>query len=204
MHHGHHHANNAPSPQTNGTNGAAAFTTPAIPYQSPGSLPQRTTSTFTTSSAPQDSTSDRVSTRPVPAGDSGWGGYTGTSTDSFRDSGLGSGGGFAGGDQPGGSTPPEIGRTNSSAPRPVAPGVEETVTVTSISEKEGMMFFQHRNYEVTSARRNSRVIRRYSDFVWLLDCLHKRYPFRQLPLLPPKRVASKSYFSFQYWKTSRD
>jgi sorting nexin-8 len=51
--------------------------------------------------------------------------------------------------------------------------------------------FQHRNYEVTSARRNSKVIRRYSDFVWLLDCLHKRYPFRQLPLLPPKRVASE-------------
>lgn len=25
--------------------------------------------------------------------------------------------------------------------------------------------------------------------MWLLDCLHKRYPFRALPLLPPKRVA---------------
>ena len=51
--------------------------------------------------------------------------------------------------------------------------------------------FQHNNYEVKSARRGSTVIRRYSDFVWLLDCLHKRYPFRQLPLLPPKRVAGK-------------
>ncbi|KAK3068312.1 Sorting nexin mvp1, partial [Coniosporium uncinatum] len=47
----------------------------------------------------------------------------------------------------------------------------------------------HRNYEVSSVRRSSKVVRRYSDFVWLLDCLHKRYPFRQLPLLPPKRVA---------------
>jgi len=56
-------------------------------------------------------------------------------------------------------------------------------------EKEGMFFFQHHNYEVTSSRRGSKVIRRYSDFVWLLDCLHKRYPFRVLPLLPPKRVA---------------
>ena len=55
-----------------------------------------------------------------------------------------------------------------------------------------MFLFQHRNYEITSVRRNSKVIRRYSDFAWLLDCLHKRYPFRQLPLLPPKRVASKS------------
>lgn len=58
-----------------------------------------------------------------------------------------------------------------------------------LEEKEGMFMFQHRNYEVASVRRNSKVIRRYSDFVWLLDCLHKRYPFRQLPLLPPKRVS---------------
>jgi hypothetical protein len=49
--------------------------------------------------------------------------------------------------------------------------------------------FQHHNYEVSSLRRGSKVIRRYSDFVWLLDCLQKRYPFRVLPLLPPKRVA---------------
>jgi len=62
------------------------------------------------------------------------------------------------------------------------------VTVGLLDEKEGMFMFQHRNYEVASVRRNSKVIRRYSDFVWLLDCLHKRYPFRQLPLLPPKRV----------------
>ncbi len=67
--------------------------------------------------------------------------------------------------------------------------IEETVTVTLLPEKEGMFLFQHRNYEVKSSRRGSTVIRRYSDFVWLLDCLHKRYPFRLLPLLPPKRVA---------------
>jgi sorting nexin-8 len=70
-------------------------------------------------------------------------------------------------------------------------GIEEVITVTALAEKEGIFMFQHRNYEVASARRNSKVVRRYSDFVWLLDCLHKRYPFRQLPLLPPKRVASK-------------
>jgi sorting nexin-8 len=58
-----------------------------------------------------------------------------------------------------------------------------------LEEKEGMFLFQHRNYEVGSIRRNSKVIRRYSDFVWLLECLHKRYPFRQLPLLPPKRMS---------------
>lgn len=68
-------------------------------------------------------------------------------------------------------------------------GPEEVITVTLLPEKEGLFMFQHRNYEVKSARRGSSVVRRYSDFVWLLDCLHKRYPFRQLPLLPPKRVA---------------
>ncbi|CAP96888.1 Sorting nexin mvp1 [Penicillium rubens] len=73
--------------------------------------------------------------------------------------------------------------------RSTNPQVEETVTVTLLPEKEGLFMFQHRNYEVKSARRGSTVIRRYSDFVWLLDCLQKRFPFRQLPLLPPKRVS---------------
>lgn len=67
----------------------------------------------------------------------------------------------------------------------------ETITVTLLPEKEGIFMFQHHNYQVTSIRRGSQVVRRYSDFVWLLDCLHKRYPFRQLPLLPPKRVAGE-------------
>ena len=75
-------------------------------------------------------------------------------------------------------------------------GVEETVTVTLLPDKEGMFLFQHRNYEVKCVRRTSSVVRRYSDFVWLLDCLHKRYPFRQLPLLPPKRVAGKKSFYY--------
>ncbi|KAF8465330.1 hypothetical protein BDZ91DRAFT_776676 [Kalaharituber pfeilii] len=66
---------------------------------------------------------------------------------------------------------------------------EDGVTVTALPEKEGMFLFQHRNYQISSGRRGSRVVRRYSDFVWLLDCLHKRYPFRCLPLLPPKRIA---------------
>ncbi|GCB23400.1 sorting nexin mvp1 [Aspergillus awamori] len=70
-----------------------------------------------------------------------------------------------------------------------SPRLEEVITITLLPEKEGMFMFQHRNYEVKSARRQSTVVRRYSDFVWLLDCLHKRYPFRQLPLLPPKRLA---------------
>lgn len=67
-------------------------------------------------------------------------------------------------------------------------GVEESVLVVLMPEKEGMFMFQHHNYEISSLRRGSKVVRRYSDFVWLLDCLNKRYPFRVLPLLPPKRM----------------
>lgn len=73
------------------------------------------------------------------------------------------------------------------------PQVEESVSITLLPEKEGVFMFQHRNYEVKSARRGSTVVRRYSDFVWLLDCLQKRFPFRQLPLLPPKRVSGTYY-----------
>lgn len=79
--------------------------------------------------------------------------------------------------------------------RALGRGVDEIVVVTLLPEKEGLFMFQHRNYQVSSARRGSKVTRRYSDFLWLLECLQKRYPFRQLPLLPPKRVAGMSISS---------
>ncbi len=164
MHKGHAH-----------TNGVAA------------AAPQRTTSTFTTGAAdPSDSTGS-YNGNTSSAGNnesSSWGAAGAYSAGNGTGYGAApsSGGGFGGDD----SSPP--------APRRAVPtratsrGAEEVVTVGLLDEKEGMFMFQHRNYEVASVRRNSKVIRRYSDFVWLLDCLHKRYPFRQLPLLPPKRV----------------
>jgi sorting nexin-8 len=89
-----------------------------------------------------------------------------------------------------GSNPPPapIGLPRSTSGR-TGSAIEENILVALMPEKEGMFMFQHHNYEVSSQRRGSKVIRRYSDFVWLLDCLQKRYPFRVLPLLPPKRVA---------------
>lgn len=45
-------------------------------------------------------------------------------------------------------------------------GPEEVVTVSVLPEKEGMFMFQHRNYQIASSRRGSRVVRRYSDFAW--------------------------------------
>ncbi|KAI2642481.1 hypothetical protein GGS21DRAFT_537027 [Xylaria nigripes] len=103
---------------------------------------------------------------------------------------FGGGGGADNGAQ-GGRDPsnnPPAGHTRTLSSARAGNAVGENITVTLLPEKEGMFMFQHHNYEVASVRRGSKVIRRYSDFVWLLDCLHKRYPFRALPLLPPKRV----------------
>ncbi|CAK4030076.1 Sorting nexin mvp1 [Lecanosticta acicola] len=155
-----------------------------------GGAGQRTTSAFTTSAAEPSDTSGNYENGQSGTGQgtgSSWGGtsYEGGNTESFGNAAAtGEGSGF--GDEGNGSG------TTRRPPQPrvqTNKGVEELVTVNLLEEKEGMFMFQHRNYEVASVRRNSKVIRRYSDFVWLLDCLHKRYPFRQLPLLPPKRVA---------------
>ena len=154
--------------------------------------PQRTTSSFTTSGVePTDSTgSGPGSYNPPPAGTgdnpaSSWSGAVSYGAENGAGFGAGSsaGGGFGGDDNS-----PVAPRRAAAPTRPTSKGAEELVTVNLLEEKEGMFMFQHRNYEVASVRRSSKVIRRYSDFVWLLDCLHKRYPFRQLPLLPPKRV----------------
>lgn len=157
--------------------------------------PSRTTSTFTTSSVA--SAGDSVPTAPtreptfvaasLPG--AGWGG-----ADFFADDPV------VGIEVPGGSSLGREPGSHRSAPlstRTIGSGrtggaVEENIVVSLLPEKEGMFMFQHHNYEVASARRGSKVIRRYSDFVWLLDCMHKRYPFRALPLLPPKRVAGTS------------
>lgn len=88
------------------------------------------------------------------------------------------------------------------------------VRVREIPEKEGLVF-KHTNYLIshtlkfsseylvssdkTKSSRDSRakgqnedgtkVIRRYSDFAWLVEVLWKKYPFRLIPELPPKKFA---------------
>jgi sorting nexin-8 len=178
MHKGHNHASyTAVPPQTNGAN--APSTT-------------RTTSQFTTNSTSNSTSNQDI--RPSSLGsEGGWGGYNGGGNQPFAAPGLGEEG-FGAAPVGGGSNPPpELGRSIGRL-GPSGTGSEEVITITTILEKEGVFLFQHRNYEVASSRRTTKVIRRYSDFVWLLDCLHKRYPFRQLPLLPPKRVGSKFPF----------
>jgi len=175
MHKGHDHTQNG-APYTNGRKDDSE------------TAPMRTTSTFTTSA--QDQTENDPS--PYEAASQ----RTGTGSDG---TGWQGDSGFGGSTEEQGFVPSQSARGAGSGEtsRPLGAGkrtgssIEEEVTVSLLEEKEGMFLFQHRNYEVTSVRKNSKVVRRYSDFVWLLDCLYKRYPFRQLPLLPPKRVAGK-------------
>ncbi|GAW22785.1 hypothetical protein ANO14919_123280 [Xylariales sp. No.14919] len=194
--HRHHNHVTAPKPNGHGRpdvrvngNGYSDFDEPEVHT--------RTTSNFTTTSAPSASGSQSGGSAPSTTG--GWDYFSGSTnnTGGFGDAsqnqitspfGGGRGnGGAEGGRDPGADPPAGHSRTVSSAR--IGNGVGENITVALMPEKEGMFMFQHHNYEVTSVRRGSKVIRRYSDFVWLLDCLHKRYPFRALPLLPPKRVA---------------
>lgn len=138
--------------------------------------------------------SGRTEAVPPTSSGSGWGGNLGGPP--ADESGFASGQrpGLSGFGPPGEDQNPLAPRRRSlGLPRTTNPQVEESVTITLLPEKEGLFMFQHRNYEVNSARRGSTVVRRYSDFVWLLDCLQKRYPFRQLPLLPPKRVSGTYY-----------
>lgn len=67
----------------------------------------------------------------------------------------------------------------------------DQITVT-VAEKEGFLF-THINYWVHSNQRQTSVRRRYSDFYWFWETLLKRYPFRVIPNLPPKKISgSKS------------
>ncbi|GAB1321065.1 Sorting nexin mvp1 [Madurella fahalii] len=189
VHRNHNHGPELPRPNGDDMASSAGHANGNTSYgTSPQStLPRRTTSTFTTS-APASGTGsvgENTNAWGLPEDSrSAAGGFNEQSSNPTTPF-VGSGGAR----EPGGGQPsaPVPGRTIGSGR--TGPAVEENIMVTLMPEKEGMFLFQHHNYEVTSSRRGSKVIRRYSDFVWLLDCLHKRYPFRVLPLLPPKRVA---------------
>lgn len=75
----------------------------------------------------------------------------------------------------------------------------DIVTIEEIPEREGLLF-KHANYAVkhlvnlpnTDPPKNRTVIRRYSDFLWLQEVLLKRYPFRMIPDLPPKKIGTQN------------
>jgi sorting nexin-8 len=187
LHKGHNHESSAQPKTTSGESSNGV-------YQS-----VRTPSSFTTASrddsngAPADATD-----ASAPTG-SGWGAsygsnpgvpasFTSPITAGVGGTGFGAPDGSGGGD---GLGPNTLGRSFGGG-RVTSGEVEENIIVKLLPDKEGVFMFQHHNYQVSSPRRGSKVVRRYSDFVWLLDCLQKRYPFRQLPLLPPKRVGGMS------------
>ncbi|KAG9323171.1 hypothetical protein KVV02_001802 [Mortierella alpina] len=68
----------------------------------------------------------------------------------------------------------------------------DTIRITFAPEKEGIFLFKHTNYIVESKNHKTTVIRRYSDFWWLLEVLGKRFPYRILPNLPPKRLGGNN------------
>ncbi|KAI1773652.1 hypothetical protein F4818DRAFT_449036 [Hypoxylon cercidicola] len=174
---------------TNATLNGNGYSNPDAP-----DMHTRTTSNFTTTTVASAGAGSQ-SGGSVSSNPGGWGYFDGSNAGGFGEppsnnatSPFGAGGAGSGEGRDLGSHPSASHSRTISGSRTIT-SVDENILVTLMPEKEGVFLFQHHNYEVTSSRRGSKVIRRYSDFVWLLDCLHKRYPFRALPLLPPKRVA---------------
>lgn len=69
---------------------------------------------------------------------------------------------------------------------------QETAEV-NILGQQGFILNRYTVYEIKTDRA-APVHRRYSEFVFLWDCLVRRYPFRLLPALPPKRVQPDTAF----------
>ncbi|KAI8881362.1 PX-domain-containing protein [Backusella circina FSU 941] len=61
----------------------------------------------------------------------------------------------------------------------------------SVSERTGFLMFGHVNYLVSSSKQQTSVLRRYNDFFHFYEYLIKKYPFRMIPSLPPKKMTGK-------------
>lgn len=69
---------------------------------------------------------------------------------------------------------------------------QETVKVTLLGQ-QGFILNRYFVYQVETDR-GTPVTRRYSEFVYLWECLTRRYPFRLFPALPPKRIGADEHF----------
>ncbi|KAK6465953.1 Mvp1 protein [Scheffersomyces coipomensis] len=86
----------------------------------------------------------------------------------------------------------------------------DLVKIKEVPEKEGLLF-KHINYIITHDLKlntttpagTKKVIRRYSDFVWLLEFLLEKYPFRVIPGLPPKKFTVGSSPDSQFLQRRR-
>ncbi|KAI8960160.1 hypothetical protein F5Y11DRAFT_330694 [Daldinia sp. FL1419] len=191
----HRHHNHGELPKTNGTSHDNLLNGNGYGNSDAPDMHPRTTSTFTTSTMASAASGavPQSAGGSVSSNSGGWEYFDGNNPGGLGDaSSHNTTNPFGGPSEREGRDPgtnAAIGHSRTISGGRTGIAVDENITVSLMPEKEGMFLFQHHNYEVTSSRRGSKVIRRYSDFVWLLDCLHKRYPFRALPLLPPKRVA---------------
>lgn len=70
----------------------------------------------------------------------------------------------------------------------------ERVQVVLHGDMQGWAFVKHHVWMVVHPDKGTSVERRYSDFVWLVESLTKRYPFRLLPALPPKRIQVSGHY----------
>ncbi|RKP19309.1 hypothetical protein ROZALSC1DRAFT_22403 [Rozella allomycis CSF55] len=61
------------------------------------------------------------------------------------------------------------------------------IRVKMMPEKSGLVF-KYVTYELESSSLKSAVMRRYSDFDSLQQLLIKKYPFRIIPAMPPKKI----------------
>ncbi|KAI9433431.1 hypothetical protein BJY52DRAFT_1198651 [Lactarius psammicola] len=99
------------------------------------------------------------------------------------------------------SSPHPFGGLNGGAPSSVAgSGLpsgwwkrQEKVSV-QFGGQHGFVLNRYMVYGITTERGGTTVQRRYSEFAFLWDCLVRRYPFRLLPQLPPKRIGPDESF----------
>nr|KAJ3422907.1 Sorting nexin mvp1 [Polyrhizophydium stewartii] len=84
-------------------------------------------------------------------------------------------------------------RVGPHVPLPVEHFELDTIEL-SVAPERGGFVFKHINYVLVSKLKNSSVLRRYSDFLWLADVLSKRYPFRIHQVFIEKRRRSLARF----------
>jgi sorting nexin-8 len=60
-----------------------------------------------------------------------------------------------------------------------------TINLEKVPEKKGLIV-KHIEYELTSLKHKTKVLRRYTDFSVLHELILQKYPYRIIPSLPPK------------------
>lgn len=91
------------------------------------------------------------------------------------------------------------------------PLTPDIVSIEEIPEREGLLF-KHINYKLSvlidlpnvDQSDSKSVVRRYSDFDWLQEMLIKRYPFRMIPELPPKKMGTSQNLDPTFLKKRLD